>query len=105
MRIGRWLLLLFALLLLAAVGVAYVGYVKSYLDDEIQTTFFVKRYPAMKIAFYDPFASEADDIPIDKLSGSDRKEFSDYCKFRFGIVANDNVSLSRCKAAIPSYIK
>ncbi|MEK6423412.1 MAG: hypothetical protein V4801_27810 [Burkholderia gladioli] len=91
----------------ALVGVLflYTGYVKSYLDDEVQTTYFIKKYPAFKMEFFDPFANEGDDVPIEKLSLSERSEFADYCRFRFGISGDDNRSLERCKAGMPNYLK
>lgn len=88
----------------AAVAVAYTGYVKSYLDHEVQTTFFVKRHPTLQIEFYDPFANEGDDVPIGQLSPSDRARFADYCKYRFGAVNASAQALEACKAQIPGYL-
>ena len=88
----------------ALVALAYTGYVKSYLDHEVQTTFFVKRYPTFQIEFYDPFANEGDDVTINQLSPSDRARFADYCKYRFGVVNVSNRALEACKAHIPSYL-
>lgn len=85
--------------------VFYTGYVRTYLDDEAQTTFFVKKYPTLKMRFFDPFANEGDDVPVERLSGAARAEFSDYCKFRLGISTDDDVSLKRCKEGIPKYLK
>ncbi|WP_244815478.1 hypothetical protein [Caballeronia sp. Lep1P3] len=84
--------------------VMYTGYVKSYLDEGVQTTFFVKQYPTLQMEFYDPFANEGDDVPIDQLRRADRAAFSDYCKYRFGITANSTQSLDKCKEAIPDYL-
>jgi len=93
------------MVLVSVVVISYTGYVRSYLDEEVQTTFFIKRYPALRMRFFDPFATEGDDVPIERLSGRDRAEFSAYCKFRLGMSSDDNASLRRCKAAIPAYMK
>jgi hypothetical protein len=85
--------------------VAYMGYVNSYLDHETQTTFFLKRYPTLQAKFYDPFANEGDDEPIDQLSPTDRAHFADYCKYRFGVVDRDTRALQECKAKIPGYLQ
>ncbi|WP_260854591.1 hypothetical protein [Paraburkholderia sp. BCC1884] len=89
----------------AAVGAAaYTGYVKSYLDDEVQTTFFVKRHPTFQMEFYDPFANEGESSPIDRLSAFDRARFADYCKYRLGVDQFSTRALEMCKAQIPPYL-
>lgn len=84
---------------------AYTGYVKSYIDEEARTTFFIKRYPTFRSEFYDPFANEGDDLPIELLTPRDKLNFADYCKYRFGVIASDLQSLATWKAKIPSYLK
>jgi len=99
----RWL----AAIISAGIAIAtvcYTGYVKSYVDHEVQTTFFVKRYPTLQMEFYDPFANEGDDSPVDQLSSADRLRFSDYCKYRFGIVDFKTQALEACKARVPGYL-
>jgi hypothetical protein len=86
-------------------SVAHVGYVTTYLDDETQTTFFIKRFPTFKAQFFDPFANEADPPPVGELSANNRKSFADYCKYRFGITSDDTNSLIKCQSKIPSYLK
>ncbi|ALS60600.1 hypothetical protein [Pandoraea norimbergensis] len=83
----------------------FVGYVKTYLDHEEQTTLFIKYFPTLKMQFYDPFANEGEDIPIDKLSTRAREEFAKYCKYRFGVVDTATPALDACKAQIPNYLK
>lgn len=87
------------------VVVAYTGYVNSYLDHETQTTFFLKRYPTLQTRFYDPFANEGDDEPIDQLPPINRARFADYCKYRFGIIDHSTGALQECKAKIPGYLQ
>ncbi|HYS62202.1 MAG TPA: hypothetical protein VEN30_00045 [Paraburkholderia sp.] len=87
------------------VVVTYTGYVNSYLDHETQTTFFLKRYPTLQAKFYDPFANEGDDEPIDQLPPIDRANFADYCKYRFGFVDHSTGALQECKAKIPCYLR
>lgn len=86
-------------------AVAYIGYVNSYLDHEVQTTTFVKQYPTLQMRFYDPFANEGDDVPIDQLASIDRAHFADYCKYRFGVIERSTQALKECKAKIPSYLR
>ncbi|WP_081073186.1 hypothetical protein [Burkholderia multivorans] len=95
----KWLI---ALLLIGGgiATVAYTGYVKSYSDHEIKTTYFLKRYPTLQMEFYDPFANESDDVPIDQLAPPDRKHFSDYCKYRFGVTASTTQALEACKVTM-----
>lgn len=88
----------------AITAVMYTGYVKSYLDEDVQTTFFFKRYPTLQMEFHDPFANEGDDVPISQLRLADRAGFADYCKYRFGITRNSNQALEKCKKGIPSYL-
>jgi hypothetical protein len=82
-----------------------VGYVKSYLDEEVQINFFVKMRPSFKVEFQDPFANEGDDVAISELPEKSRRQFSDYCKYRFGIDGGDDESLETCKKKIPPYLR
>lgn len=86
----------------ALLAVEYTGYVRSYRDHETQTTLFMKRYPTLQIEFYDPFATEGDDLPIDQLSPSDRVRFADYCKYRFGVTNSDVAALEACRSKAPA---
>jgi hypothetical protein len=87
------------------VAIAYTGYVNSYLDHETQTTFFLKRFPTLQTRFYDPFANEGDDEPIDQLTPIDRAHLADYCKYRFGIGDHSGEALQECKAEIPRHLR
>lgn len=104
MRPARFLFFAFlgAAFLLA---VMYTGYVKTYLDEETQTTFFIKRFPTFRVKFDDPFANEGDDVDVGRLSEKKRRMFADYCKYRFRIASDDTASLEKCKKQIPSYLK
>lgn len=77
----------------------YTGYVKSFLDDETQTTFFIKKHPSLQIRFIDIYATEKDELPLSELAIDDRKWFADYCYYRF-----DLTDLEKCKQSIPSYL-
>ncbi|RZF27372.1 hypothetical protein EVC45_22570 [Paraburkholderia sp. UYCP14C] len=99
-------ILLFVFLSAALVlAFLYTGYVKTYLDEETQTTFFIKQLPTFRVQFHDPFANEADDVDVGKLPEKERRMFADYCKYRFGIANDDTESLERCKKRVPSYLK
>jgi hypothetical protein len=104
MRSARFLFFVFtgSAFLLA---VMYTGYVKTYLDEETQTTFFIKRFPTFQVKFDDPFANEGDDADVGRLPEKKRRMFADYCKYRFGIESDDTASLEKCKKQIPSYLK
>ncbi|HEY1999713.1 hypothetical protein [Paraburkholderia sp.] len=85
--------------------VSYTGYVNSYLDHEAQITFFLKRYPTLQAKFYDPFANEGDDAPVDQLSPVNRARFADYCKYRFGIVDRSAGALEDCETKVRDYLR
>lgn len=80
------------------------GLCQSYVDEDVQTTFFVKQYPTLQLKFYDPFANEGDDVPIDQLRAADRAGFADYCKYRFGITETGTQALEKCKREMPGYL-
>jgi hypothetical protein len=103
----RSIRILFFVFLGAALVLAflYTGYIKTYLDEEAQTTFFIKQFPTFRVQFDDPFANEADDVDVSKLTEKEKRMFADYCKYRFGIENDDTESLERCKKRIPSYLK
>lgn len=82
----------------ALLAVEYTGYVRSYRDHETQTTLFIKRYPTLQIEFYDPYATEGDDLPIDRLSPRDRVRFADYCRYRFGVSDSSVAALNACRS-------
>lgn len=86
-------------------GFLKIGYVTSYLDEEKQTTFFWKQYSTLQLQFYDPYASESDHEPIDRLPPEYRKYFADYCKYRFGITDQSTAGLEACEKKIPSYLR
>lgn len=90
---------------ICALVIAKTGYVRSNLDDEVQTTFFIKRHPTLIMEFYDPFANEGDDKSIDQLSISERARFAEYCKYRLGIDNNSTQALEKCKALKPGYLQ
>lgn len=83
----------------------FTGYVRSYLDDEQQTTFFIKKFPTFQLEFVDPFANEGDSPAIADLSTVDRKSLVDYCKYRFGVTSGSDEALDDCAKNIPGYLK
>lgn len=86
------------------ISVAFTGYTRSYLDEETQTTFFIKAYPTLQLQFYDPFANEGNDLSLNQLSPRERRMFAEYCKYRFGIANDDTASLKICKDNTPPYL-
>lgn len=83
--------------------IANTGFVRTYLDEEVQTTFFIKRHPTLIVEFHDPFANESDDKAVAQLSVSERARFAEYCKYRFGINDVSIQALEGCKALRPGY--
>lgn len=61
------------------------GYYKSIDDAELNTNFFIKRYPTLQIRFENLFANDADSKPLEELSGEERQLVIDYCRYRLGI--------------------
>jgi hypothetical protein len=104
MNARQTLWVLFGTTCIMTVAVLYTGFVKSYLDHEVQTTFFIKRFPTFQMEFFDPFANEGDDVPMSQMSTSDRAEFAAYCKYRFGLDADSDLALEDCKSKIPPYL-
>jgi hypothetical protein len=85
--------------------IAKTGFVRTYLDEEVQTTFFIKRHPTPIMEFHDPFANESDDKAVAQLSDSERARFAAYCKYRFGINDISTPALESCKALRPGYLR
>ncbi|MEJ8675380.1 hypothetical protein [Chromobacterium amazonense] len=83
----------------------YSGYFNSYLDEEVQTHFFLKKHPTFQVKFYDMYATEADDKPLDLLKPDEREEYFEYCHARFGIESDSNVDLDKCKKITPPYLQ
>lgn len=83
----------------------FVGYFKSYLDEDVQTHLFIKKYPSFQVKFFDMFATEADDKDFEALTAEERREYFEYCHFRFGTVTDENSSLELCKNSTPSYLE
>lgn len=103
---SKWLIFaLLATVMILYLGIFYIGFVRSYMDEDMQITFFVKKLPTIQIEFFDPFANEGDDLDVNNLSPGAREQFNDYCKYRFGIVENNVASLEGCRNLIPPYLK
>lgn len=102
--VHRWTLARVASVI-AAISLLYIGYVRSYLDRETQTTLFIKRYPTFQMEFLDPFENKGDDVLVESLSTVERARFADYCKYRFGMADRSSQTLEKCKAEIPRYLQ
>ena len=87
------------LVMIGFVAYLYTGYVKSFLDDETQTTFFIKKHPSLQLRFIDIYANEKDMPSLDKIDADDKKWFADYCYYRF-----DLTDLEECQRSIPPYL-
>ncbi|WP_240950779.1 hypothetical protein [Collimonas pratensis] len=94
-----------ALIFVLLIAWLFTGYVRSYLDEGQQTTFFIKKFPTFQLEFVDPFANEGDSPAIAELSTVDRKSLVDYCKYRFGVTSDSDDALDTCAQNIPGYLK
>jgi hypothetical protein len=102
---NKKIIYLAALILVLLIAWLFTGYVRSYLDDEQQTTFFIKKFPSFQMEFSDPFANEGDSPAIADLSTVDRKSLVEYCKYRFGVTSDSDEALDECAKNIPGYLK
>lgn len=78
----------------------YVGYYNSYIDHDEHKVYFLKKTPAFRREFINPFANEGDAPVVDDLPSDVRSELSDYCKFAYGITRGDSISLEGCRVQI-----
>lgn len=102
---NRKIIYVAALVFMLLIAWLFTGYVRSYLDEGQQTTFFIKKFPAFQLEFVDPFANEGDSPAIADLSTVDRKSLTDYCKYRFGVTSGSDEALDDCAKNIPGYLK
>lgn len=70
---------------LALLVVLNVGYYNEVSDAEVNTIFFIKKTPTMKMKFFNIHANDGDYRQIDRLSDELRQDIIDYCKYRLGI--------------------
>lgn len=78
----KWLI---SLMFLLCGFVPFVGYYNSIDDAEINTRYFIKRYPMFQMEFVNLFANDSDHKSVDELSDEERGLIIDYCRYRFGI--------------------
>jgi len=74
-----------------------IGYYHSYIDHEDNIVYFLKRRLTLRREFINPFANEGNPLSTNELSPDVQKEFSDYCKYAYGIVDTDEKSLEVCR--------
>jgi hypothetical protein len=86
--------------LLGIVFDLYVGYYNSYIDHDEHRVYFIKKTPALRGEFINPFANEGDASAVDDLPSDVRQELSDYCKYAYGIIHGDSKSLEGCRVQI-----
>jgi hypothetical protein len=70
---------------LAVVAVLYIGYYEALEDGDIETVFFIKKYPTSQIRFYNIHANDGEIRKIERLTTEERKWIIEYCKYRLGI--------------------
>lgn len=71
--------------LLAVIGL-FTGIEEIDNEHSTEYQFFAKQAPSFQIVFKNPVAcGECDVRPLELLSGANKVEFADYCRFRFGL--------------------
>ncbi|MBU3055201.1 hypothetical protein [Pseudomonas indica] len=70
---------------LALLAVLFIGYYKAIDDAELNTVFFIKKYPTFQMKFENLFANDADNKKLHELNDEERQLVIDYCKYRLGI--------------------
>ncbi|WP_443190233.1 hypothetical protein [Pseudomonas indica] len=70
---------------LVLLAVLFIGYYKAIDDAELNTVFFIKKYPTFQIKFENLFANDADNKKLHELNDEERQLVIDYCKYRLGI--------------------
>jgi hypothetical protein len=98
----RWVVVALLVMggLLGIVFDLYVGYYNSYIDHDEHRVYFIKKTPALREEFINPFANEGDASAVDDLPSDVRQELSDYCKYAYGIIHGDSKSLEGCRVQI-----
>jgi hypothetical protein len=66
-------------------AVLFIGYYKAIDDAELNTVFFIKKYPTFQVKFENLFANDADNKKLPELDNEERQLVIDYCKYRLGI--------------------
>ncbi|WP_248807349.1 hypothetical protein [Pseudomonas sp. MWU13-2100] len=72
--------------LLIFLVVLNVGYYNEVSDGEVNTIFFIKKSPTLRMKFFNIHANDGEYRRVDKLSNELRQDIIDYCKYRLGIV-------------------
>ncbi len=71
--------------LLTLLVVLNVGYYNEVSDGEVNTIFFIKKSPTLRMQFFNIHANDGDYRQVDKLTDELRQDIIDYCKYRLGI--------------------
>lgn len=71
---------------LAIVATLYIGYYEALEDGDIETIFFIKKYPTFQIKFHNIHANDGEIKKIEHLTMEERIWITDYCKYRLGII-------------------
>lgn len=70
---------------LALLVVLNIGYYNEVSDGEVNTIFFVKKTPTLRMKFFNIHANDGDYRKVETLSDELRQDIIDYCKYRLGI--------------------
>lgn len=76
---------LWVALVLAVLAVIYTGYYQALEDGDIETIFFIKRYPTIQMKFFNIHANDGEIRQVERLTDEERKWIIDYCRYRLGI--------------------
>ncbi|PZE09366.1 hypothetical protein DMX10_31505 [Pseudomonas sp. 57B-090624] len=75
------------------------GVYQTRFAEDNRLVFFIKQQPSFRVAFVNPFATDADSKPLSRLSAQERQEVIDYCRYRLGIATELKTQdeLDRCE--------
>ncbi|WP_373875091.1 hypothetical protein [Pseudomonas tohonis] len=104
-RTRRWPKILALSLVTATLLAAWLttGVYKTRFAEDNRLVFFIKRQPSFRVAFVNPFATDADSKPLSRLNAQERQEVIDYCRYRLGIATELKTQdeLDNCEGASP----
>ena len=72
-------------LVLAVPAVLYIGYYQALEDGDIETIFFIKKYPTFQMKFFNIHANDGEIRQVERLTDKERKWIIEYCRYRLGI--------------------
>ena len=73
------------LVIATVLAVLYIGYYQALEDSDIETIFFIKKYPTFQMKFFNIHANDGEIRQVERLTDKERKWIIEYCRYRLGI--------------------